>query len=250
MDSWERLKYEMDQLRTAFYYRLSFGGESAQTIAEKFHCLYFESHNVEKTWKSTSWMGVPVRKCPLDLWKYQEMIYELRPDVIIETGTQLGGSAYYFASLCDLVGNGRVITIDIDSVEESISKEPKKVAKARPVHPRLSYLLGSSTSQEIVQKVRNSVREGEKAMVVLDSDHRKTHVLDELRAYAALVSVGSYLVVEDTNVNGHPILPEFGPGPHEAVEEFLKDNKGFVVDRSMESHLISFNAGGFLRRVA
>jgi cephalosporin hydroxylase len=245
----ERVKRELRSLRGALHYRLSFDDDSATTITERFHRLYFDSHVHGKTWMSSSWMGVPVRKCPTDLWKYQEMIYELRPDVIIETGTQLGGSAYYLASLCDLVAKGKVITVDVDNLEESLSKERTAVRKARPDHPRISYVRGSSTSEDVIRQVKASVQEGERVLVILDSDHQKEHVLKELHVYAPMVPIGSYIVVEDTNVNGHPVLPDFGPGPREAVEDFLRGNNDFVVDHSRESHLMTFNPGGFLRRL-
>jgi cephalosporin hydroxylase len=249
MSMMERVRRELRDLRNALHYRLAFDDTSAQVIIERFHRLYFHSHVLGKTWMSSSWLGVPVRKCPMDLWNYQEMIYETRPDVIIETGTQLGGSAYYLASLCDLVGNGRVITIDVDSPQESLSKEGKAIPKARPDHPRISYCRGSSTSEDVVRRVKELIQPGERVLVILDSDHRKEHVLNELRAYAPMVTVGNHIVVEDTNANGHPVLPDFGPGPREAVEDFLRGNHDFVVDQSRESHLMTFNPGGFLRRV-
>lgn len=245
-----KLRREFIRLYSALQFRLAFQDSSAQTIVERFHRLYFDSRALGKTWMSTSWMGVPVRKCPTDLWKYQEMLYEVRPDVIIETGTLLGGSAYYFASICDLLGKGRVITIDVDTLDESLAKESDAVTLARPKHPRISYLRGSSTSEEVVYHVKESLQQAETVLVILDSDHRKEHVLGELRAFAPLVPIGSYIVVEDTNVNGNPVLPDFGPGPMEAIREFLAENKHFVVDRSKESHLMTFNPGGFLRRAS
>lgn len=244
-----RMKRELRSLRSAFYYRLAFDRRSAQATIDRFHRLYFDSQVFGKTWMSTSWMGVPARKCPMDLWKYQEMLYELRPDIIIETGTQLGGSAYYLACLCDLLGKGRVITIDVDTVEDSLSKERSPVAKARPEHSRISYLQGSSTSDDVLQRVKDSIQIGENVLVILDSDHRRNHVLEELRSLSPLVPAGGYIIVEDTNVNGHPVAPDFGPGPQEAVEDFLHENKDFIVDRSRESHLMTFNPCGYLRRV-
>ena len=86
-------------------------------------------------------------------------------------------------------------------------------------------------------------------MVDLDSNHSKQHVLEEMRAYAPMITIGNYLIVEDTNINGHPVLPEFGPGPMEAVEEFLKENHDFVPDPSREKFLVTFNPGGYLRKV-
>ncbi|HEV3475521.1 MAG TPA: CmcI family methyltransferase, partial [Actinomycetota bacterium] len=107
---------------------------------------------------------------------------------------------------------------------------------------------GSSTSEEILERVRAEVAGGT-TMVILDSDHSAKHVSDELRAYAPMVSVGHYLVVEDTNLNGNPILPEWGPGPREAVEGFLRETDAFEVDRSREKFFMTFNPTGYLRRV-
>jgi cephalosporin hydroxylase len=157
--------------------------------------------------------------------------------VLIEAGTFQGGSALYFASIFDLLGRGRVVTVDIED-------QPGK-----PPHARIQYLLGSSTATEIVERVRGLVKPGEKVMVVLDSDHRRDHVLQELRLYSGLVSPGCYLVGEDTHFNGHPILPKYGPGPMEAVQEFLAGRSDFVPDRSREKFLMTFNRSGYLKRV-
>ena len=202
------------------------------TIARQFHSLYYKSGDT--TWDNTFWMGAKVLKCPLDLWVYQEIIFDTKPDVIVETGTRHGGSALYLASLCDLLGHGRVISIDI---------EP---AKGRPAHPRITYLLGSSTSVQMIRDVETAVL-GNAVMVSLDSDHSKAHVLEEMRLYSRFVSKGHYMIVEDTNVNGHPVLPEFGPGPLEAVEEFLVDHDEFEVDEAREKFLLTFHSRGFLK---
>jgi cephalosporin hydroxylase len=211
--------------------------EPQRGIVDAFHRLYYDSAETGGTWQNTAWLGVPTEKCPLDLWIYQEILYEVRPDIIVETGTRWGGSALFLASMCDLLGQGRVITIDVD------------VPGARPNHERITYLLGSSTSQTIVDEVRGQVGGVERVMVVLDSDHSMDHVLAELRAYADVVTVGSYLVVEDTNVNGNPVLPTFGAGPMEAVKRFLEEDHAFEPDRSREKLLLTFNPNGFLRRI-
>ena len=204
-------------------------------VITAFHILYHSDAN--HTWLNTYWRGVPVMKSPLDLWIYQEIIYETKPDVILEAGTRNGGSAYFFASLLELMQHGRVLTIDVQ-------EHP-----GRPQHDRITYLTGSSTSEVTVQRVRELIGSQERVMVSLDSDHTKSHVLDEMRAYAGLVTVGSYLVVEDTNLNGHPVWPKFGPGPKEAVEEFLAENTHFVADRGREKFCLTFNPGGFLKKV-
>lgn len=203
-------------------------------IVDEFHKLYYESPN---TWRNTFWLGIPAQKCPLDLWIYQEIIFKVKPDCIIECGTYAGGSALFLASVCDLVKRGTIITIDVEARE------------GRPKHKRIKYLLGSSTSTEIVDKVSASIKNKHSVMVILDSDHSKDHVLNELRIYSEFVTRGSYLIVEDTNINGHPVLPEFGPGPMEAVREFLSENKDYVLDRSQAKFYMSFNPDGWLRRV-
>jgi cephalosporin hydroxylase len=207
-------------------------GQPAE-IADAFHRLYFERPT--QTWQNTYWLGTPVRKCPLDLWIYQEIIFHTRPDLIIETGTRFGGSARFLADMCDSMGHGRVITIDIEKQEV-------------PFHFRVTYLIGSSTDPEVRANVSRRIGPEDEVMVILDSDHSRDHVLSELRAYGPLVTAGNYLVVEDTNVNGNPVLPSHGPGPMEALQEYLAEVDSFVVDESMEKFLLSFNPRGFLRR--
>lgn len=205
-------------------------------VVDAFHRLYYEAADRNGTWKNTSWLGVPTEKCPLDLWIYQEIFHELRPDVVIETGTRWGGSALFMASMFELLKHGRVITIDI------------QVPRPRPPHPRIDYLLGSSTSPPIIEEIRRRVDRDKTIMVVLDSDHAMEHVLAEMRAYGKLVSEGSYLVVEDTNINGNPVLPGWGPGPSEAVQRFMEETQDFAIDEAREKFFMTFNPRGFLRR--
>ncbi|MEZ5673431.1 MAG: CmcI family methyltransferase [Thiotrichaceae bacterium] len=153
-----------------------------QDVADLFQHLYHSS----RVWQDTYFLGHHILKCPLDLWIYQEMIFEIKPDVIIETGTFHGASALYLASLCDIVGNGEIITIDIDLVPN------------RPQHPENYSLHGSSTASNIVEQVRNRITEKETILVILDSDHSKAHVDEEIRIYHEFVTLGSYLIVEDT----------------------------------------------------
>jgi len=211
--------------------------EETNDVVDRFHKLYYESSLSDRRWDDQRclWLGVPTRKCPLDMWVYQEMVFDLEPDVIIETGTARGGSALFLAGICDRVGKGRVVSVDIEERDD------------RPEHYRIRYISGSSTAEHIVDQVKESV-DGGKALVILDSDHSRDHVLDELRIYNQFVSKGSYVIVEDTNVNGHPVTPEFGPGPMEAVEDFLKENGDFVVDDSKEKFFMTFNPRGYLRR--
>ena len=119
----------------------------------------------------------------------------------------------------------------------------------RPNHNRITYLLGSSTSKEIMEDVQRFIVNKNQIMVILDSDHKKEHVLSELRIYSQFVTKGSYIIVEDTNINSHPIFPDFGPGPMEAVKDFLEENKDFVIDKSREKFYLTFNPDGYLKRV-
>jgi len=147
----------------------------------------------------------------------------------------LGGSALFMANMMDLIGKGEVITIDINP-------------GIRPAHPRIRYVQGSSTDASLLEEVLRDRHDGMR-MVILDSDHSKAHVKRELELLSPYVTTGSYLIVEDTNINGHPTCPEFGPGPFEALEEFLGLTTDFVVDSSREKFLMTFNPRGFLKRV-
>jgi cephalosporin hydroxylase len=211
------------------------GRRAEERIVRRFHKLYYDAQ--QRTWKNTFWLNVPTAKCPLDLWIYQEIICATKPEIIIETGTAYGGSALFLASICDLVNHGRIITIDI-------AEQP-----GRPEHQRIKYLSGSSTAAEIVGEVRRSIKADDRVMAVLDSDHSAEHVRHELNIYSPMVTVGSYLIVEDTNVNGHPVLPLYGAGPMEAVEEFIRGRTDFVHDREREKFFMTFNPKGYLRRV-
>ena len=201
---------------------------------QRFHRLYYESS--WQTWKNTRWLSVKAYKTPLDLWIYQELIVSLRPQLIVETGTAAGGSALFLATVCDAVGSGEILSID---------SEPRA---GRPIHERVTYLTGSSTAPETLEAVTEHAKGKSPVMVILDSDHGRDHVLAELRDYADLVTPGSYLVVEDTNLNGHPVLPDFGPGPMEAVRDFLRERSDFKPDGEQEKLFLSFNPSGFLRR--
>ncbi len=218
--------------------RLKAGVGTASDACEvEFHKLFYETAYAKGDAWNPKWMGVAALKCPFDLWVYQEILHELRPDLILETGTARGGSALFLASMFDLLGSGAVVSIDI-------VRRPEW-----PTHPRVTYLTGSSTSGPILEEVRRRTAAASRVMVILDSDHRKDHVLEELTAYAPLVTKGSYLIVEDTNINGRPVFPGFGPGPGEAVDDFLAANPSFERDLQRERFFVTFNPGGYLRRV-
>jgi cephalosporin hydroxylase len=235
-DENKRLKGELKRRpqRVAEMPAEAVAGEEA-AIVDAFHLLYRDGKRLDKkTW----WRGQRVIKCPLDLWIYQELIHELKPDLIIETGTMYGGSAFYLASILDMAGKGEVLTIDRNERE------------GRPQHPRITYLTGSSSDPKIVDEAKRRAEGKQTVIVLLDSNHKAFHVLDELRAYHSLVTPGSYLVVEDTNINGHPVEPTFGPGPMEALEEFLQENDDFEIDLERQKYLLTFNPSGWLRKKA
>jgi cephalosporin hydroxylase len=210
-----------------------------QDAIDAFHQIYYDTP--ERTIYNTHWLGVAAQKYPTDLWVYQEIIHELRPDFIIETGTYWGGSALFLASVCEMLGHGEVITVDIRPIAESQA--------TRPAHPRITYIEGSSVAPDVVADVRRRIDGAQTVMVILDSDHGREHVFNELKVWSDVVTEGSYLIVEDSNVNGHPVLPEFGPGPMEAIELFLAMNDDFAPDRSREKFLLTANPSGFLKRV-
>ena len=208
-------------------------------VIRRFHELYYRRWSEGGGTISIGWLGHETLKCPMDMWIYQELIIATRPKLIIETGTRFGGSALFMASVCDQIGHGQVVTIDIDEGLKSI----------RPPHDRITYFNGSSLDPAIHAEVVSRAGNGG-CLVILDSDHSRDHVLAEMRLYAPLVQRGGYLIVEDTNVNGHPALPEFGPGPMEAVDAFLSETEDFEPDEDCERFLMTLNPRGYLKRTA
>lgn len=206
-------------------------------VIARFHKLYYQGRQRHLTWGDTYWLGTQVLKCPLDLWLYQELIVSYEPDLIVETGTYKGGSAKFLASICDIVDHGEIITIDINEQD------------GRPPHDRVTYLTGSSTSDEMKAEVAKRAAGMQRVMVILDSAHEKAHVDAEIAAYKDLIKLGGYLIVEDTHLNDHPIRADFGPGPMESVNEFLSSTDEFEVDPIGKKFFMTFNPGGLLRRV-
>jgi cephalosporin hydroxylase len=188
-------------------------------------------------WTQASWLGTQALKNPLDLWIYQEIVSDTRPELIVETGTWRGGSALFLASISDLVGAGEVVSIDVEPMRDDY-----------PQHPRITYLAGrSSTDPVVVEEVRTRAG-GRRTLIILDSDHSQTHVEAELASYAPLVPIGCYIVVEDSNIGR--IRKDLMPGPFQAIETFLAKTDEFEIDREREKFLITFNPSGYLRRVS
>lgn len=194
---------------------------------------------------SFSWFGRPIIQLPEDLIRIQEVIYRVQPDVIIETGIAHGGSLVFYASLCKAMGRGRVIGIDIE-----IRKHNRAAIEAHPLFDLIALVEGSSIDQTVVSQVRELVRGGETALIVLDSCHTKEHVLAELEAYAPLVSKNSYLVATDGIMQDLPGAPRSQPdwswnNPRQAALEFVALHPDFVI----EEPPFAFNEGAITERV-
>jgi cephalosporin hydroxylase len=186
---------------------------------------------------NVTWMGHPIWQNVLDLWTIQETLVEVKPDLLVECGTNRGGSAMFYGQLFDLLGNGRVITIDVEKLHDRS-------------HPRVTFLIGSSTAPEIVSQVRSAAQSLRgPVLVILDSDHSAAHVARELDAYAPLVTPGSFLLVQDGVIDVLPILRGARPGPLPAIQAFLKAHPEFEVDHARnERFLITHHPMGWLRR--
>ena len=205
----------------------------------EFHIHYEKS----RIWEKTKWLGVPCYKLPFDAFILQEIIWNIQPDFVIEAGTAKGGAAVFYATILEMIGEeGMVLTSDI--VDKSINQKiPKKLLN------RIEFLHGGSTNPIIFDYIQSQTQ-GKKNVVILDSDHSYDHVKQEISMYSTLVPVDSYMVVEDTHANGHPVPWKWGKGPYEAVQDFLKINNEFWdADYECEKYLMTFNPLGYLRRV-
>jgi len=203
-----------------------------------------------------SWLGRPIIQYPQDMIAMQEIIWEVKPDLIIETGIAHGGSLIFSASMLELVAactgiEGEVIGIDID-----IRPHNRKAIEEHPMYKRISMIQGSSIAPEIVSQVVEKTQGKKRILVCLDSNHTHDHVLAELKAYAPLTTVGSYCVAFDTVVEDMPKElagdRPWGPGnnPKTAVFEYLKTHPEFEIDRDIQNKiLITVAPEGYLRRV-
>jgi cephalosporin hydroxylase len=228
--AWSRLRTAALRARIAATRRLA-----GRRIARLYHYeLLYRTHN----FGSTRWMGVPIWQNVLDLWTMQETIAELRPALVIEIGTHRGGSALFYAQLLELLGGGRVITVDVVDAREC-------------EHERIEFLHGSSTDPEIVERVRAAARAAEgPVMVILDGDHGRENVARELELYAPLVTEGSYLLSQDGVIDELAIFRDSRPGPLEANREFLRANPDFEHDAERNGRYgLSHHPLGWLRRV-
>ncbi|MEO8415623.1 MAG: cephalosporin hydroxylase family protein [Ginsengibacter sp.] len=219
-------------------------------LKEAAHAFNVESNKAKYSYNFT-WMGRPIIQYPQDMIAMQELIWEIQPDLIIETGIAHGGSIIYYASLLELIGKGEVLGIDID-----IREHNKNKIEEHPMYKRIHMLEGSSVTGEMVERVRPFTIGKKSIMVCLDSNHTHEHVLNELNFYAPFVTPGSYIVVFDTIVEDLPerYLPNrfwgIGNNPKTAVREFLKHHADFEIDETMNNKLlISVNPDGYLKRI-
>lgn len=194
---------------------------------------------------SFAWMGRPIIQLPEDMIRLQEVIWTLQPDVLVETGVAHGGSLIFYASLFEAMGKGRVVGVDIE-----IRPHNRAAIEAHPMKTRIELIEGSSTAPEVLDQVKALIKPGETVLVVLDSNHSKGHVLDELRAYGELIQVGSYVVATDgimAQVKGGPRTEDDWDwnNPKAAVAAFVAENPKFVV----EEPAFPFNEGVVTERV-
>lgn len=198
-----------------------------------------------------TWLGRPIIQYAPDIIAMQEIIWDVKPDLIIETGIAHGGALIFYASLLELFGKGRVLGIDIE-----IRPHNKKAIQSHFLHKRISLLEGSSISEKVLKKVETYAKGKKKILVCLDSNHTHEHVLRELVLYSPFVSKGSYLIVFDTVIEDLPDSLNYnrpwkkGNSPKSAVRDFLKKNKNFKIDKNIENKLIiTTNPDGYLKRI-
>jgi len=194
---------------------------------------------------SFTWLGRPIIQLPEDMVRLQEVIYRLKPDVIVETGVAHGGALVFYAGLCRLIGKGRVVGVDIE-----IRPHNRTAIEAHALSDLITLIEGSSTSRDIVAQVAGQIQAGECVLVLLDSHHSKAHVMAELDAYAPLVSPGSYIVAMDgimeKVVGGPRTRPEWREdNPRQAALEWVRHNSAFVI----EEPIFAFNEGAVTQRV-
>ena len=202
-----------------------------------------------------SWMGRPIIQLPEDMLRMQETIYRVKPDVLVETGVAHGGSLVFYASLFKAMGRGRVVGVDIE-----IRPHNRRAIEAHELSPLIRLVEGSSTAPEIVKQVTGLVKPGERVMVILDSNHTRAHVSDELALYAPLVSEGSYIVATDGVMQELHDVPRGQPGwrddnPAAAARDFAKANPQFVLettpfvfDETLSKLQITHYPDAYLRR--
>ena len=195
-----------------------------------------------------TWLGIPIIQYPNDIVMMQELIWKIRPDVIIETGIAHGGSAILYASILELLGKGEIIAIDVE-----IRKQNRLAINSHPLSKRISLIEGSSLDKGVINEVKSKIKGDDEVLVVLDSNHSYKHVLSEMKLYARLVTSDSYLVVMDGLQADVWDIPSGkkewkDDNPLRAIKDFLKENSDWVEDKYYNRLLVTSNPSGFLRR--
>jgi cephalosporin hydroxylase len=214
------------------------------SILNKYKSLYKTSlrewliyHHKEIVFNNMHWMGVRILKNPMDLWVYQEILFEVKPDIVIEIGSANGGSTLYLANILDCLNSGKIISIDIDRSNYKVS------------HERIVCITGDSLSEEVINEVK-SLCLNKKVLVIHDGDHTEESVYKNLIIYSEFVTSKSYFIVEDSIIDIFTVEEGIGghSGPLNAVLEFLKVNQSFTIDDKREKYLLTYNQCGFLKR--
>lgn len=217
------------------------GFDFIYSLAKRYYHLWYYNTGV---WQQTTWMNVQTYKSPMDMWNYQEILVSLQPSVVIEFGTWHGGSALFFSSVMRQIGRPYVV-VSVDITATRISEKTKS-------DPNIRLLTTSSVSPEAQQSIK-TLRQNYPgpAFAILDSDHSKQHVLAEMVSLRDILVTGDYLIVEDSNVNGHPVWKSFGPGPYEAIEEYFRTFPNDYQHDLVKERKFGFSLApnGFLRRL-
>lgn len=210
--------------------------------------LWIKASSFHKLMYEPTWCGVPVIQYPSDMIIMQELIWKIRPDVIIETGVAHGGSLIFYSSILELIGKGEVIGIDVD-----IRKYNEIAIKSHPMSKRIKLIQGSSIDSEIITKIQKNIKSDQKILVVFDSCHSYQHVKKEMELYSSFVSQNSYMVVMDGAQSQVWDIPNGRPewkhdNPLRAINEFLEENSNWEVDKYYNRFHITSNPCGFLKR--
>ncbi len=249
IDTTERTFTREDQENTEVYEL--FSAEAFELLSQQWLRIGWN----QKYTYTFSWMGRPVIQLPEDMIRIQEVIHRVKPDVVVETGIAHGGSLIYYASLCKVMGNGRVIGVDIE-----IRPHNRKAIETHILSPYITLIEGDSTEPDVIADVRSHLRDEETVMVILDSNHAKEHVLRELEAYSKIVTPGSYIVATDGIMGTLPDVPRGNPNwtwnnPAAAAKEFLERHSEFIEEQppwpfneSLLTKNITHWPGAWLRR--
>lgn len=207
-------------------------------VAAEYHKWFYGT----LTWHTTTWMGLPCWKSVSDMWNYQEILFSLKPSLVIEFGTYCGGSALFFASIVRQIGQPfKVLSVDISH----------KFLDPAAGQDDIWFVESSSVDPAVAERIqRLKIEFPGPIFAILDSDHTSDHVLAEMKLLRPLLSAGDYLIVEDSNINGHPVMPGWGAGPYEAIEAYEQEfPNDYEHDRVRENKFgWTFAPNGFLIR--